>query len=394
MPIGRAIQPRTPCSTLSSAWSVTSTSSVTTIDLSKAFDSVDHDVLITKLSWYGVSDVEWFRSYLSGRRQVVRGGRLTLPMSCGIPQGSILGPILFILFTNDIYGFLTHGRLVTYADDTVHIDCAPPNETGLAELQSRLQQTMCELKTWFSANAMKMNEGKTYFLLVGSRQNLAKAANFHFEINGAVVGASKSMKILGVIVDAEPTWAAHISNVVRKCYAVLVSLYKFRHYFTPDILKVIIQAHVFTHIRYCICVWGGANKGQLHKLQKVINFAARIVTGSKKYDHITPVLSSLGWPRIENLVEHMDLVKLFKTLRGEDVPQEISALFVPRSTVSDRATRATELGRLHLRRPRLAATKRSFSYRAAAAWNCLSPEQCDAGTVRAFKAMLLRDHVF
>ena len=115
---------------------------------------------------------------------------------------------------------------------------------------------------------------------------------------------------------------------MRNCYAVLVSLYKFRYYFTPDILKVIIQAHVFTHIRYCICVWGGANKGQLHKLQKVINFAARIVTGSKKYDHITPVLSSLGWPRIENLVEYMDLVKvvkLFKTLRGEDVPQEISA---------------------------------------------------------------------
>ena len=94
------------------------------------------------------------------------------------------------------------------------------------------------------------------------------------------------------------------------------------------------------------------------------------------------------------MVEHMDLVKLFKTLRGEDVPQEISALFVPRSAVSDRATRATELGRLHLRRPRLDATKRSFSYRAAAAWNRLSPEQCDAGTVRAFKAMLIRDHVF
>ena len=138
-------------------------SSVTTIDLSKAFDSVDHDVFITKLSWYGVSDVDWFRSYLSGRKQVVRGGRLTLPMLCGIPQGSILGPILFILFTNDVYGFLTHGRLVTYADDTVHIDCAPPTETGLAELQSRLQQTMCELKTWFSVNAMKMNERKLTF---------------------------------------------------------------------------------------------------------------------------------------------------------------------------------------------------------------------------------------
>ena len=310
------------------------------------------------------------------------------------PQGSILGPILFILFTNDVYGFLTHGRLVTYADDTVHIDCAPPNETGLTELQSRLQQTMCELKAWFSANAMKMNERKTDFLLVGSRQNLAKAADFRFEINGSAVGASKSMKILGVIVDPELSWNAHISNVVRKCYAILFSLYKCRYYFTPDVLKAIIRVHVFSHIRYCICVWGGASKSQLQKLQKVINFAARIVTGLKKYDHVTPALSSLGWPRIESMIEQMDLVKVFKTLRGEGVPQEISALFVPRSAVSHRTTRATGLGRLHLRRPRLAATKRGFSYRAAAAWNRLSPEQCDAETVRAFKAMVTRDHAF
>ena len=94
------------------------------------------------------------------------------------------------------------------------------------------------------------------------------------------------------------------------------------------------------------------------------------------------------------MIEQMDLVKVFKTLRGEGVPQEISALFVPRSAVSQRTTRATGLGRLHLRRPRLAATKRGFSYRAAAAWNRLSPEQCDAGTVRAFKAMVTRDHAF
>ena len=90
---------------------------VTSIDLSRAFDSVDHDVLLTKLCWYGI-DPDWFRSYLAGRRQVVRGGFLSLPLSHGVPQGSLVGPILFSIFTNDLPSYLPHGRLVSYADDT------------------------------------------------------------------------------------------------------------------------------------------------------------------------------------------------------------------------------------------------------------------------------------
>ena len=119
-------------------------SSMAAVDLSKAFDSVDHGVLLTKLEWYGV-DVEWFRSYLSGRKQVVRDGRLTLPMTCGVPQGSIAGPCLFTLFVNDLPSFITHGHLFQHADDTVHLDSTSPDETGLVSLRRRLETTMREL---------------------------------------------------------------------------------------------------------------------------------------------------------------------------------------------------------------------------------------------------------
>ena len=149
-------------------------SSVTTVDLSKAFDSVDHGVLLTKLSWYGVIDIDWFSSYLSGRGQIVRGGRSCLPVTCGVPQGSILGPILFILFTADLPCYLSSGSLSTYADDTVHLDCASPDENGLTDLKNRLEATVKELQAWFNANSLKMNEGKTDFMLVGSKQNLKK----------------------------------------------------------------------------------------------------------------------------------------------------------------------------------------------------------------------------
>ena len=172
-------------------------SSVTTLDLSKAFDSVDHNLLLSKLSWYGVDDLEWFRSYLTDRQQIVRGGRKTLHVTCRVPQGSIVGPILFILFTTDLSAHLTHGVLTSYADDTVHVDCASPDELGLADLKARLELTMRELNAWFSSNSLKLNEKKTNFFLVGSKRNLAKSADFSFDLTRALLGLWISHRLLG-----------------------------------------------------------------------------------------------------------------------------------------------------------------------------------------------------
>ena len=362
-------------------------SSVTTIDLSKAFDSVDHDVLLTKLSWYGV-DTRWFGSYLSGREQIVRGGRVTLPMSCGVPQGSIIGPILFILFTNDLSGYLTHGRLISYADDTMHLDCAPPDGPGLDDLKNRLEFTVTQLQSWFSANSLKMNKKKTDFMLVGSKPNLKKTTHFHFDIDESSVHASNKVKILGVIVDSSLSWDAHVTQVVQKCNGILVSLFRFRHYFSVEVRQILIQAYVFPHITYCLCVWGGTGKGQLLRIQKVLNFAARIITGTKKYDHITPALNSLGWPKIETLVARRDAVKVFKALKREGTPAEIRAMFTLRSAVSSRDTRAAVRDDLHLRKRDLTCSQRAFSYRSASAWNRLPSTVRSASTLGAFETAI------
>ena len=361
-------------------------SSVTTIDLSKAFDSVDHDVLLTKLSWYGVHDVNWFRSYLSGRKQLVRGGRLICPVTCGVPQGSIIGPILFILFTNDLFGHLTHGRFISYADDTLHIDCAQTDGPSLAGLKVRLEHTLNELQSWFCSNSLKMNEEKTNFMLVGSKKNLSKTETFRFKVNGSDVKPSSNIKILGVVVDPCLSWDAHVSSVSKKCNGILVSLYKVRHYFTPEALKIIIQAYVFPHIMYCLCVWGGTAKSQLLKVKKIINFAARIVTGLKKNEHITQALDSVGFPNIETLVAQRDAIKVFKALRDECAPRELRAMFTPRFAVCNRKTRSSD--RLHLQKCRLTASQKAFSYRAAVIWNRLPPQACAAPSLAAFKTAI------
>ena len=187
---------------------------MTAVDLCKAFDSVDHGVLLTKLEWYGV-DAEWFRSYLSGRKQIVRDGKLALPMTCFVTQGSMVGPCLCTLFVNDLSSCITHGHIIQYADDTVHLDSASPDEAGLANLKCRLEITMRELQSWFASNSLKMNEKKTDFLLIGSKHNLKMANDFHFCIGESAVRASNSIKFLGVFIGSDLSWDVQCACFTR-----------------------------------------------------------------------------------------------------------------------------------------------------------------------------------
>ena len=209
----------------------------------------------------------------------------------------------------DLPGHLPHGRLICYADDTQLLDSAPPDSESLSQLQIRLQESMASVYNWFKSNSLKMNASKTDFILLGTKKSLQKASDFTFTFSDSTFQSSKTIKLLGVTVDQMLTWNQHISSVVRRCYSILISLHRFRRHFTTKALITIIQAHVFSQIIYCLSVWGGAAEKELQRIQKVINFAARIVTGVRRRDHISPFLNSLGWSRIGELVEERDRLK-------------------------------------------------------------------------------------
>ena len=368
-------------------------SSITAADLSKAFDSVDHGVLLTKLGWYGI-DPTWFRSYLSGRGQLVRGGSgLVRPVRFGVPQGSIAGPILFSLFTNDLHCHLPDCRVIAYADDTQLLDHSPPDSQNLASLKRRVENSLDVMKHWLSSNSLKMNPQKTDFILIGTSQALKKTENFHLSIaDGSLIKPSPTVKLLGVTMDECLTWDAHITQIVRRCNALLISLSKFRHHFDQETIKLLIESHVFPHILYCISVWGGTTQNQLIRIQKLINFSARIVTGLRRRERVGPALASLGWTRVEQLVRERDLLKVYKVLHNQSGPPSIRRMFVFRSAVSQRATRSSEAGALELQKCRLTSTQRAFSYRAAAAWNQLPPAATELPTLSAFRRSLREGH--
>ena len=342
--------------------------SLTTLDLSKAFDSVDHGVLLNKLEWYGI-DSAWFRSYLCDRMQVVRGGSQTLPLTHGVAQGSIIGPVLFILFINDLSSFLPHGRLLSYADDTQLLDHDSPDAIGLSNLKVRVEESILNLQIWFRSNSLKMNPNKTFFTILGTNPSVKKTEGFQITLSGTSIYPSVTVKILGVLLDQHLTWEPHISMIVRRCNAILASLYKFRYHFTSDILKLLVKTHVYPHFLYCLSVWGGAAKCHLLRIQRSINFAVRLVTGLRRNDHTSPALESLGWSTIEQMVEKHDYSLVSRAFSNDQCPLALKSMFVERREVSQRLTRSVANGKLELARCRLSVTQTNFSYRAALQWN-------------------------
>ena len=163
-------------------------------------------LLLNKLGWYGISS-PWFSSYLSGHSQLVRGGTtaaLTLPH--GVPQSSVVGHILFLIFVNDLSYFLPHGHLVPYADDTQLLDSAPSNPCDLHVLKSRAEENIKCLQHWFSSNSLKMNAGKTCFTLLGTQNSIDRASGFALRVNNVDIRPAKNIKVLGVLLDQTLSW--------------------------------------------------------------------------------------------------------------------------------------------------------------------------------------------
>ena len=263
--------------------------SLVTADTSKAFDSVEHGRLLDKLGWYGIES-GWFAAWLGGRTQIVRGGSISMEVTHGIVQGSVLGPILFLIFTNDLAQHIPHGRIVMYADDTQFLDADCPSDSQA--LKSRIEETLCIGLKWFTQNRLKINPAKTEMIVLKSRRQNFES-DFSIEFGTDKILPADSVKVLGVTIDSHLTWECHISAILRKCYSVLVSLARIRHRLPKCTRRLLVEALVFPHIRYCMSVWGNCSAAQKHRVQKAINFGARIVTGLSRRDHVTPALREL-----------------------------------------------------------------------------------------------------
>ena len=247
------------------------------IDLQKAFDTVDHHILLKKLHHYGVRGIanKWFESYLSNRQQFVtiNGENSSLkPMQYGVPQGSVLGPLLFLVYINDLNNAVKYSKTRHFADDTNLLLA----NTSLKQLKKHLNLDLKALTQWLKANKISLNAGKTEILVF---RNPKKPMNYDpkIKIDGKRIYPSKYVKYLGILIDAHLTWQYHIKTLVPKLTRAAGMISKIRHFVPNHTLKNIYYAIFSSIMNYGATIWGQNNNEHINRITKLQDRAIRYI---------------------------------------------------------------------------------------------------------------------
>ena len=348
---------------------------MTLLDLSAAFDTIDHTILLRRLgNWFGVSGkaLDWFKSYLTGRSQRIKLGNglsSRSDLSFGVPQGSVLGPLLFTLYTTPLSS-LVSGHAIPhhlYADDGQLYVSFSSGDSATA--LNGLPSCLAYVQSWMSTNKLKLNPDKTEFLLIGNERQRSKYLSmFPIELLGVETYPAKSARNLGVIFDRKFNFCSHISAICSSCIYHIQDLWHIRHHLDLDSAKLLANALVSSHLDYCNSLLSVIAETDLTKLQHVLNCLARVVTKSPPFTHSVPLLRSLHWLPVKYRVHFKICLLTYKALH-EEQPVYLGALIA--TSLSSRSLRSNRGITLSIPRIKSNTGARGFSSCAPSLWNNL-----------------------
>ena len=291
------------------------------LDLSKAFDTLDHNVLLYKLSYYGVCDkaLKLMQSYLDNRQQYVEIDDIksdTLTIQTGVPQGSILGPLLFIIYINDIANASTLLDMIIYADDTTLSGTLKfiSQNTDYADINSAINNELDKINDWLRVNKLSLNVNKTKYMVFHTPQR-KKLPELHLKLNGIEVEQVRQFNFLGIVLNEHLQWHDHTARISNKISRNIGIINRLKHFVPLNTRITLYNTMILSYIYYGILVWGHSSD-RIKILQKR---AIRIINLSSYRAHTEPLFKKLKLLKVEDIFK-VQLLKFYYRYRHQALP--------------------------------------------------------------------------
>lgn len=357
------------------------------LDLQKAFDLVDHEILIHKLKLYKFTEliVNWFASYLNCRTQVVKVGNNISNkgiIKTGVPQGSILGPLLFLIYVNDMPLSVSSSNIDMYADDTgLH-------KTGrnIKDVELNLQQSVDNISHWCRINNMSLNAKKSKSIIVCSKKQVKNIQPLKISLNNTIIEPVDCHNVLGVLLDNTLSWSSQVKRVCDRLNSQLYLFSKISKHLNLQIRKLYYNAYISPLFDYCSVIWGNCGKTDLNKLIRIQKRACKIALNYPKdmsYFHMCKELQILPFAL---RVKFQTAVQIYKIL-NLDTPDYLKNMFqyVTRNQYCLRSISNKTLVQV---KPNTEFFKLSFRYNGCNIWNDLPLSIRSSSTLHSFQVLL------
>ena len=290
------------------------------LDYSKAFDCANHKLILAKLKSLGFKNgaLKWISSYLSNRSQQVvtdNGESTWIELLNGVPQGSILGPLLFTILVSDISKELRFCKYHLYADDTQLYISGKVKD--IFSIIKNINSDLLRISEFSNNNCLKLNEGKSVFIILGSRHNLDKLGELTLPpiiINNKAIKRETTVKNLGILFDETMSWTDEINKCISNGYLKIKQAYRYKNFLSKPSKKLLVQSYILSQFTYNSIILQNITKVQMDKIQKFQNTCVRFILNLKKFDHITEGYISLGLLRMNQLREVQALSLMHKII--------------------------------------------------------------------------------